>query len=134
MGHFPSAGTDATRAIGSELTNPAGGTQVAATGALAAGAYLVGFLVSASTRTLAALGAIGEEVTLHTEMQVSDDAIRLIAQRRYAARNKPHALALAVFRAPLAPLARRRVGSALGGEFRRTCHANRVANLEDACP
>ena len=39
----------------------------------------VGFLVSASTRTLAALGAIGEEVTLHTEMQVSDDAIRLIA-------------------------------------------------------
>ena len=38
----------------------------------------VGFLVSASTRTLAALGAIGEEVTLHTEMQVSDDAIRLI--------------------------------------------------------
>ena len=48
MGHFPSAGTDATRAIGSELTNPAGGTQVAATGALAAGAYLVGFLVSAT--------------------------------------------------------------------------------------
>jgi len=48
MGHFPSAGTDATRAIGAELTNPAGGTQVAATGALAAGAYLVGFLVSAN--------------------------------------------------------------------------------------
>ena len=39
----------------------------------------VGFLVSASTRTLSALGAIGEEVVLHTEMQVSDDAIRLIA-------------------------------------------------------
>jgi len=39
----------------------------------------VGFLVYASTRTLAALGAIGEEVTLYTEMQVSDDAIRLIA-------------------------------------------------------
>src|SRR3990167_3269690 len=48
VGHFPSAGTDATRAIGAELTNPAGGTQVAATGALAAGAYLVGFLVSAT--------------------------------------------------------------------------------------
>lgn len=38
----------------------------------------VGYLVSASTRTLAALGAIGSEVVLHTEMQVSDDAIRLI--------------------------------------------------------
>jgi Holliday junction DNA helicase RuvA len=38
----------------------------------------VGYLVSASTRTLAALGPIGGEVVLHTEMQVSDDAIRLI--------------------------------------------------------
>lgn len=38
----------------------------------------VGYLVSASTRTLSALGAIGDEVVLHTEMQVSDDAIRLI--------------------------------------------------------
>jgi Holliday junction DNA helicase RuvA len=38
----------------------------------------VGYLVSASTRTLSALGALGEEVTLHTEMQVSQDAIRLI--------------------------------------------------------
>jgi Holliday junction DNA helicase RuvA len=38
----------------------------------------VGYLVSASTRTLSALGAIGDEVTLHTEMQVSQDAIRLI--------------------------------------------------------
>ena len=38
----------------------------------------VGYLVSASTRTLAALGAIGDEVVLHTEMQVSQDAIRLI--------------------------------------------------------
>jgi Holliday junction DNA helicase RuvA len=38
----------------------------------------VGYLVFASTRTLSALGAIGEEVVLHTEMQVSDDAIRLI--------------------------------------------------------
>ena len=38
----------------------------------------VGYLVSASMRTLSALGAIGDEVMLHTEMQVSDDAIRLI--------------------------------------------------------
>lgn len=38
----------------------------------------VGYLVAASTRTLSQLGAIGEEVVLHTEMQVSDDAIRLI--------------------------------------------------------
>ena len=38
----------------------------------------VGYLILASTRTLSALGAIGEEVMVHTEMQVSDDAIRLI--------------------------------------------------------
>ena len=38
----------------------------------------VGYLVAASTRTLSALGALGDEVVLHTEMQVSDDAIRLI--------------------------------------------------------
>ena len=38
----------------------------------------VGYLVSASARTLSALGAIGDEVVLHTEMQVSDDAIRLV--------------------------------------------------------
>ena len=38
----------------------------------------VGYLVSASSRTLAALGATGEEVVLHTEMQVSQDAVRLI--------------------------------------------------------
>ncbi len=38
----------------------------------------VGYLVAASTRTLSQLGAIGDEVLLHTEMQVSDDAIRLI--------------------------------------------------------
>ena len=48
MGHFPSAGTDATRAIGALLVNPVATTEVANTGALAAGAYLVGFLVSAS--------------------------------------------------------------------------------------
>ena len=38
----------------------------------------VGYLVFASTRTLAALGALGEEVLLHTQMQVSEDDIRLI--------------------------------------------------------
>lgn len=38
----------------------------------------VGYLVAASTRTLSALGAIGDEIVLHTEMQVSDDAIRLV--------------------------------------------------------
>jgi Holliday junction DNA helicase RuvA len=38
----------------------------------------VGYLVAASTRTLGNLGAIGSEVVLHTEMQVSEDAIRLI--------------------------------------------------------
>ena len=39
----------------------------------------VGYLVAASTRTLSQLGAIGDEVVLHIEMQVSDDAIRLVA-------------------------------------------------------
>ncbi len=38
----------------------------------------VGYLVAASTRTLSQLGAIGDEVVIHTEMQVSEDAIRLI--------------------------------------------------------
>jgi Holliday junction DNA helicase RuvA len=38
----------------------------------------IGYLVSTSTRTLAALGPVGGEVVLLTEMQVSDDAIRLI--------------------------------------------------------
>lgn len=38
----------------------------------------VGYLVAASSRTLSALGAIGDEVVLHTEMLVSDDAIRLV--------------------------------------------------------
>jgi Holliday junction DNA helicase RuvA len=38
----------------------------------------VGYLIAASTRTIAALGAIGSEVMVHVEMQVSDDAIRLI--------------------------------------------------------
>jgi Holliday junction DNA helicase RuvA len=38
----------------------------------------VGYLVFASTRTLAALGPVGGEVVLHTVMQVSQDDIRLI--------------------------------------------------------
>jgi Holliday junction DNA helicase RuvA len=38
----------------------------------------VGYLVGASARTLAALGAIGEVVTVHTEMLVSEDSIRLM--------------------------------------------------------
>src|ERR1044072_4489941 len=38
----------------------------------------VGYLVAASSRTLSALGAVGEEVTLHTEMLVAEDFIRLV--------------------------------------------------------
>ncbi|HWT12138.1 MAG TPA: Holliday junction branch migration protein RuvA [Allosphingosinicella sp.] len=38
----------------------------------------VGYLVAASTRTLAGLGAIGTEVVLHTEMLVAEDSIRLV--------------------------------------------------------
>jgi holliday junction DNA helicase RuvA len=38
----------------------------------------VGYLVSASSRTLAGLGAVGGEVVLHTEMLVSEDSIRLV--------------------------------------------------------
>ena len=38
----------------------------------------VGYLVSASSRTLSGLGPVGEEVVLHTEMLVAEDFIRLI--------------------------------------------------------
>jgi len=38
----------------------------------------VGYLVFASTRTLAALGPVGGEIVLHTVMQVGQDDIRLI--------------------------------------------------------
>ena len=38
----------------------------------------VGYLAFASARTLSGLGPIGGDVTLHTEMQVSEDSIRLI--------------------------------------------------------
>jgi len=37
----------------------------------------VGYLVQASTRTLAAIGAVGGQVMLFTEMQVREDAITL---------------------------------------------------------
>ena len=38
----------------------------------------VGYLVGASARTLAALGRTGEAVTVHTEMLVAEDSIRLM--------------------------------------------------------
>jgi Holliday junction DNA helicase RuvA len=38
----------------------------------------VGYLVFASSRTLSSLGAIGDEVVLHTEMLVAEDFIRLV--------------------------------------------------------
>jgi Holliday junction DNA helicase RuvA len=38
----------------------------------------IGYLVLASSRTLSQLGAIGEEVVLHTEMLVAQDSIRLV--------------------------------------------------------
>ncbi|MEJ7925868.1 Holliday junction branch migration protein RuvA [Sphingobium sp. AN641] len=38
----------------------------------------VGYLVGASSRTLSALGPVGEAVTVHTEMLVAEDSIRLM--------------------------------------------------------
>jgi len=38
----------------------------------------VGYLVGASSRTLTALGPVGEAVTVHTEMLVAEDSIRLM--------------------------------------------------------
>ena len=38
----------------------------------------VGYLVFASTRTLSQLGALGDEVVVHTEMLVAEDFIRLV--------------------------------------------------------
>jgi Holliday junction DNA helicase RuvA len=38
----------------------------------------VGYLVAASTRTLSQLGAIGDEVVIHTEMLVAEDSMRLV--------------------------------------------------------
>lgn len=38
----------------------------------------VGYLVGASSKTLAALGIVGDPVTIHTEMLVAEDFIRLM--------------------------------------------------------
>lgn len=38
----------------------------------------VGYLVEASARTLAAIGIVGDQVTVHTEMLVGEDFLRLI--------------------------------------------------------
>lgn len=38
----------------------------------------VGYLVGASSRTLSAMGPVGEAVTVHTEMLVAEDSIRLV--------------------------------------------------------
>ncbi len=38
----------------------------------------VGYLIQASAKTLASLGARGERVTIHTELQVSENDMRLI--------------------------------------------------------
>jgi len=42
----------------------------------------VGYLIGASARTLAAIGPVGEAAMLHTEMLVSEDAIRLVGFAR----------------------------------------------------
>ena len=42
----------------------------------------VGYLVGASSRTLAALGPVGEAATLFTEMLVAEDSIRLVGFAR----------------------------------------------------
>ena len=42
----------------------------------------VSYLVGASSRTLAALGPVGEAVTIHTEMLVAEDSIRLVGFAR----------------------------------------------------
>ena len=42
----------------------------------------VGYLVGCSSRTLAALGPVGEATTLHTEMLVAEDFIRLVGFAR----------------------------------------------------
>ena len=38
----------------------------------------IGYLVGASAKTLATLGPVGEAATLHTEMLVAEDSIRLV--------------------------------------------------------
>ncbi|WP_375427357.1 Holliday junction branch migration protein RuvA [uncultured Sphingomonas sp.] len=47
----------------------------------------IGYLVGASTRTLAALGSPGEAATLFTEMLVAEDSIRLVGFAHAAERD-----------------------------------------------
>ena len=47
----------------------------------------IGYLVGASSRTLAALGAVGEAAMLHTEMLVAEDSIRLVGFAHAAERD-----------------------------------------------
>ncbi|WP_374944983.1 Holliday junction branch migration protein RuvA [Sphingomonas sp.] len=47
----------------------------------------IGYLVGASSRTLAALGAVGESAMLHTEMLVAEDSIRLVGFAHAAERD-----------------------------------------------
>ena len=47
----------------------------------------VGYLVGASARTLTALGPVGEAVTIHTEMLVAEDSIRLMGFAEAAERD-----------------------------------------------
>lgn len=47
----------------------------------------VGYLVGASSRTLAALGPVGEACTVHTEMLVAEDFIRLVGFAEAAERD-----------------------------------------------
>jgi Holliday junction DNA helicase RuvA len=47
----------------------------------------VGYLVGASSRTLTALGPVGEAVTIHTEMLVAEDSIRLMGFAEAAERD-----------------------------------------------
>ncbi|KQT32353.1 ATP-dependent DNA helicase RuvA [Sphingomonas sp. Leaf412] len=47
----------------------------------------VGYLVGASSRTLAALGAVGEACVVHTEMLVGEDFIRLVGFANVAERD-----------------------------------------------
>src|SRR6478672_6909576 len=47
----------------------------------------VGYLVGASSRTLAALGTVGEACVVHTEMLVGEDFIRLVGFANVAERD-----------------------------------------------
>jgi Holliday junction DNA helicase RuvA len=47
----------------------------------------VGYLVHASSRTLAALGEVGEACTVHTELQVSENDMRLLGFAERAERD-----------------------------------------------